>query len=237
MTPRAQTERTAQAIGRSAKTKGSMGRPAATAASAATRSRAATPSTKLHAGSRRTFEIFMQQGLDNAVVLDEIAELADEARVPVRLVSAFDLDYRARSEVHQGVIAIAEPLQPVDLEALIEGRKTPPFLLVLDGVTDPHNLGAVLRSRAGSGCDRRRVAEAPLRARHADRREGCRGSDRVPRHRGRCGCAEPRSNDSDTPRSGASGSQPTATSTSTTSRCSPNPSRSYSARKVRVCPR
>lgn len=93
----------------------------------------------------------MQQGLDSAAVLDEIADLAADARVPVRLVSSFDLDYRARSEVHQGVIAIAEPLSSVDLDVLVEARKTPPFLLVLDGVTDPHNLGAVLRSAAGAG--------------------------------------------------------------------------------------
>jgi 23S rRNA (guanosine2251-2'-O)-methyltransferase len=105
----------------------------------------------LSADKRRCFEIYMQQGLDGAAVLDEIAELASEARVPIRLVGAFELDDRAKSEVHQGVIARAEPLQPVALEALIERRDTAPFLLVLDGVTDPHNLGAVFRSALGAG--------------------------------------------------------------------------------------
>ena len=100
----------------------------------------------LRADRRRTFEIWMQQGLDDAPVLEEIADLAAEARVPIRYTSAYELDARATSEVHQGVIAHAEPLQPVPLESLIESAEHPPFLLVLDGVTDPHNLGAVMRS-------------------------------------------------------------------------------------------
>jgi len=93
----------------------------------------------------------MQADLDNAPVLDEILELAREQRVPVRTVRAFELDDLARSEVHQGVIARAAALEPVSVDALVEERSTPPFLLVLDGVTDPHNLGAVLRSALAAG--------------------------------------------------------------------------------------
>jgi 23S rRNA (guanosine2251-2'-O)-methyltransferase len=93
----------------------------------------------------------MQADLDNSPVLDEILDLAREQRVPVRTVRAYELDDLARSEVHQGVIAHAEALETVSLDALVEERSTPPFLLVLDGVTDPHNLGAVLRSALGAG--------------------------------------------------------------------------------------
>jgi 23S rRNA (guanosine2251-2'-O)-methyltransferase len=93
----------------------------------------------------------MQQGLDSSAVLDEIADLASDARIPVRLVGSYELDDRATSEVHQGVIARAEPLQPVAIEALVGSRDALPFLLVLDGVTDPHNLGAVFRSALGAG--------------------------------------------------------------------------------------
>jgi 23S rRNA (guanosine2251-2'-O)-methyltransferase len=100
---------------------------------------------------RRTNELFIQADLDNSAVLDEILELAREQRVPVRTVRAYELDDLARSEVHQGVIARADALESVALDALVEERATPPFLLVLDGVTDPHNLGAVLRSALGAG--------------------------------------------------------------------------------------
>lgn len=83
---------------------------------------------------------------------DELAELARDLRVPVRVVSRGRLDAMARSEAPQGVIATADALEPVDLAALaepVDGR--PPFLVALDGVTDPGNLGAVLRAAECAG--------------------------------------------------------------------------------------
>ena len=100
---------------------------------------------------RRTNELFIQVDLDDARVLDEILDLAREQRVPVRTVRAYELDDFARSEVHQGVIARADALESVELDDLVADHGAPPFLLVLDGVTDPHNLGAVLRSALGAG--------------------------------------------------------------------------------------
>ena len=105
----------------------------------------------LSAERRRTYELWLQDGLDKAPVLDEIVEMAREAHVPVRMVGAYQLDDLAKSEVHQGVIALAEPLVSMSLDDLVEQRSPAPFLLVLDGVTDPHNLGAVLRSALGAG--------------------------------------------------------------------------------------
>jgi len=105
----------------------------------------------LFAERRRTYELWLQEGLDHAPVLDEIAELAREARVPVRRVGAYQLDDVAKSQVHQGVVALAESLEAVSLDDLVEKRTPAPFLLVLDGVTEPHNLGAVLRSALGAG--------------------------------------------------------------------------------------
>jgi 23S rRNA (guanosine2251-2'-O)-methyltransferase len=77
----------------------------------------------------------------------EIEALAGRRRVPVRLVGTGRLRAAARTEVPQGVIAFAEPLVPVDLDELVPAAsgKSPALLVVLDGVTDPHNLGAVLR--------------------------------------------------------------------------------------------
>lgn len=105
----------------------------------------------LAVGRRRTLEVAIQRGQDESPVLDEITELARRAGVPVRIVGPETLGERARSEVHQGVIARAEPVVPVELSALVEPSASRPFLLALDGVTDPHNLGAVLRSALGAG--------------------------------------------------------------------------------------
>ncbi len=74
--------------------------------------------------------------------------------VPVESVPKSVLDRYA--EHHQGVIAwLVEQVLPneADLEALLEGLDHPPFILVLDGVQDPHNLGACLRTADAVGVD------------------------------------------------------------------------------------
>lgn len=112
----------------------------------------------LLAGNRRIHEILMVADRDGAEVLEDIAELAADQRVPVRAVSPAKLAATARTEAPQGVVAHAAPLAEVELDDLAHGgrphggrRGAPPFLLVLDGVTDPGNLGAVLRSAEGAG--------------------------------------------------------------------------------------
>ena len=85
----------------------------------------------------------------DAPVLDEILELAEGARVRVRRVTTEELAARARTESPQGVLARAEPVVPAELDALLE--RPDAFLVALDGVTDPGNLGAVLRSAETAG--------------------------------------------------------------------------------------
>ena len=100
----------------------------------------------LLAGTRRTREVVFAADMDPAQILDEIVDLADETKVPLREVSRNKFEAMARTDAPQGVVAFAAPLQPVDIEDLARQRgSTPPFLLVLDGVTDPQNLGSILR--------------------------------------------------------------------------------------------
>lgn len=85
--------------------------------------------------------------------LGELAELARRRGVPVHVVPRSRIDAAAGTEAPQGVVAVADPLVPAELEALAVpgpggGR---PLLVVLDGVTDPHNLGAVMRSALCAG--------------------------------------------------------------------------------------
>ena len=83
----------------------------------------------------------------------EIIDLAESAGVPVRRVSSDELRALARTEAPQGVVAEAAPVRPFDLEELLGPRAGAPlpFLVVLDGVTDPRNFGAIMRSALGAG--------------------------------------------------------------------------------------
>ena len=86
--------------------------------------------------------------------LQELASLAQSAKVPVRQLDRDALDSAADGGNHQGVVAwVRTPaaLSEQDLENVLEATDGPPLLLVLDGVTDPHNLGACLRSADGAG--------------------------------------------------------------------------------------
>jgi 23S rRNA (guanosine2251-2'-O)-methyltransferase len=107
----------------------------------------------LAARRRRAFDVWLADGADASAVLDEIEALAAAAAVPVRRMGRARLDAEARTEAHQGVLAHAAPLQEVDLPALCRPSTGAPrpFLLVVDRVTDPHNLGALLRTAEVAG--------------------------------------------------------------------------------------
>ncbi|MGH9074064.1 MAG: TrmH family RNA methyltransferase, partial [Acidimicrobiales bacterium] len=62
------------------------------------------------------------------------------------------LEAEARTDAPQGALAHARPLAEADLDGLCRRRRgQPPFLVVIDGVTDPHNLGALLRTAVSAG--------------------------------------------------------------------------------------
>jgi len=103
----------------------------------------------LRAKRRSVKKIFMAEAQDASDVLDAIEFEAQRQRVPVHMISMTRLDREAKTEGHQGVMALAQPLDTVTLEQLLAVTK--PFLLVCDGVTDPRNLGAMLRSADGAG--------------------------------------------------------------------------------------
>lgn len=95
----------------------------------------------------------------------EILDLARERGVPVRKEDRVVLDRMAHGEVHQGIIAISAEVSYADFEVLFEPEK--PLVVVLDGIEDPHNLGAVIRTAEASGASGVIVPErhsAPLSA-------------------------------------------------------------------------
>jgi 23S rRNA (guanosine2251-2'-O)-methyltransferase len=103
----------------------------------------------LRAKRRPVRKIFIAEAQDASDVLDAIEFEAQRQRIPVSLISMTRLDREAKTEGHQGVMAIAQDLNTVSLDDLLKVAK--PFLLVCDGVTDPRNLGAMLRSADGAG--------------------------------------------------------------------------------------
>ena len=82
-----------------------------------------------------------------------IRRLAQESGIPVVRVTPGALDRLAGGAAHQGVAADVSPPERVTLEGLIGGLREPALLLVLDGIEDPRNLGAILRSAEAAAVD------------------------------------------------------------------------------------
>jgi 23S rRNA (guanosine2251-2'-O)-methyltransferase len=104
-------------------------------------------------GNRKVRELWVATDLDDADIVADILDLAEQLRIGVREVSRKKLEAEARTDAPQGVLAKAAPLAEVDLDDLATSRpnRTSPFIVALDGVTDPGNLGAILRSAECAG--------------------------------------------------------------------------------------
>lgn len=107
----------------------------------------------LVASRRRVREILVADDSDRNPVIGEILDLARDQRVVVRNVARSEIDELACSEAPQGVIALADPLEEVLLDEVLADATERLFLVAVDGVTDPGNLGAILRSCEGAGVD------------------------------------------------------------------------------------
>ncbi|WP_354467268.1 23S rRNA (guanosine(2251)-2'-O)-methyltransferase RlmB [Marinobacterium sp. MBR-109] len=109
--------------------------------------------TLLQRNSDRVRCLLIQQGREDAR-LQSVLDLASTRGIKVITQPREGLDQRAGGGRHQGVIAECEPLRALSekaLDRLLEQSDTAPLLLVLDGVTDPHNLGACLRTADAAG--------------------------------------------------------------------------------------
>lgn len=105
----------------------------------------------LAAKTRPTSRVLMAAELDPSEQLDRIEGLCRSLRVPLEVVSRARIDREAATESHQGVIAFTKPLKDHELDDLLNLEGGHPFLLVCDGLTDPHNLGSLLRTAECAG--------------------------------------------------------------------------------------
>ena len=99
-------------------------------------------------------EIWLSAELVDDDAVSDLVDLARSNKVPVASVARGKLDARAKTDAPQGVLAFATELAEADFASVIRGSGgKPPFLVAVDGVTDPGNLGAILRNCDGAGVD------------------------------------------------------------------------------------
>jgi 23S rRNA (guanosine2251-2'-O)-methyltransferase len=116
--------------------------------------------------------------------IQKVLELAGKANVPVRRVSRRELDELVPGVSHQGVVAETGEVKSVsehELVGFIEQLERPAFLLILDGIQDPHNLGACIRSADAAGVDAvilQRDRSAPMNA--TVRKVACGAAEALP---------------------------------------------------------
>lgn len=85
--------------------------------------------------------------------IQAIVELARQNGVRISFENKTWMDRKAEGARHQGVLCYVAAMDTYDSEDIIEQAKSPGLLVVLDGIEDPHNLGAVLRSAEAAGVD------------------------------------------------------------------------------------
>jgi 23S rRNA (guanosine2251-2'-O)-methyltransferase len=85
--------------------------------------------------------------------LKQLLALARDRGVRVRRVPADALERDSRRGVHQGIVAEIEEAAEYGIEEIVGGASDAPLIVVLDGIEDPHNLGAILRTADAAGVD------------------------------------------------------------------------------------
>ena len=106
----------------------------------------------LMAEKRKIYDIFISADLEGDAGVADIVEIARAQRVMVTYIARVKLDREARSESPQGVLATAAELDEADLGELLRTKNgVKPLLVAVDGVTDPGNLGAIIRNCDGAG--------------------------------------------------------------------------------------
>lgn len=98
-------------------------------------------------------KIFIQSGERHGSI-NKIIAMAKENKVIVKEVEKSKLDFMSKTKNHQGVIAVVPPFNYCEVEDILEFAKSKnedAFILILDGIEDPHNLGSIIRTAETAG--------------------------------------------------------------------------------------
>ena len=103
---------------------------------------------------RQISKIMLDSNIDRRGTVDQIIQLAKSSHVQIEFVDRHTLAKNSTTGANQGVMALAAATKYLELEDLLEISKKKgeqPFYMLLDGVEDPHNLGAILRTAECTG--------------------------------------------------------------------------------------
>ena len=103
-------------------------------------------------GEREIEKLVVGRGTEGSI--KKINGMAKEKRIPIQYAEKQALDRMAESGAHQGVVAFVSAYrycEPEDILALAKSRGEDPFVILLDNLEDPHNLGAIMRTAEGAG--------------------------------------------------------------------------------------
>lgn len=109
--------------------------------------------TELLKSGKDINKLYVQKGEKHGSI-NEIIKLAKQNKVVITELDRAKLDQMSESHNHQGVIAIVPPYEYCDVDEILEYAKRKnesPFILILDGIEDPHNLGSIIRTAECSG--------------------------------------------------------------------------------------
>ncbi|MGP1584200.1 23S rRNA (guanosine(2251)-2'-O)-methyltransferase RlmB [Peptostreptococcus stomatis] len=104
--------------------------------------------------NNRSIEKIMVNKASKEGSIKKILAMAKENKVIIQEVDRHKLDEMSESHAHQGVIAITSDYRYYDLDEILEipkERGEDPFFIILDGITDPHNLGSIIRTADAVG--------------------------------------------------------------------------------------
>lgn len=104
--------------------------------------------------NNRSIEKIMVNKASKEGSIKKILAMAKENKVIIQEVDRHKLDEMSGSHAHQGVIAITSDYRYYDLDEILEipkERGEDPFFIILDGITDPHNLGSIIRTADAVG--------------------------------------------------------------------------------------
>jgi 23S rRNA (guanosine2251-2'-O)-methyltransferase len=106
----------------------------------------------LASGERHFDRLLVVKGLRNRRVSEAIAR-ASQMGIPLRFEARETLDRMSGGTPHQGLVAVVSSKPLLSLESVLQQAREPALIVVLDGVEDPRNLGAVLRTAEAAGAD------------------------------------------------------------------------------------